>query len=197
MDREPGAAAAQRRRRLLVGLAAAVQDKGLAATTIADIVAHAGVSKRTFYEEFRDKDDAFLALYDVATDGVIEAIRRAVADSDGTLEAAVRAATAAYFRVLDAEPSLSRAHHLDIFSLGEKGLAARRAVLHRYATNLSAIFAERSVAGASAIAPTHLTALVGGLNELALEALEEARGRDLAEVADDAATFALRVFAGP
>lgn len=195
MDREMGAAAAERRRRLLVGLAAAVQDKGLSATTIADIVAHAGVSKRTFYEEFRAKDDAFLALYDVATDRVIEAIRRAVAESDSTLEAAVRAATAAYFRALAAEPSLSRAHLLDIYSLGDKGLAARRAVLQRYAKNLRVIFVERSVAGGPPIAPSQLTAFVGGLNELALEALEEGRGRDLAGVADDAATFALRVFA--
>ena len=38
-------------------------EKGLAVTTIADIVREAGVSKRTFYEHFDGKEACFLALY--------------------------------------------------------------------------------------------------------------------------------------
>src|SRR5262249_52961093 len=64
VERHPMAAtrtAADLRRDLADGLAAAITDKGYAATTIADIVARARVSKRTFYEHFADKEACLLA----------------------------------------------------------------------------------------------------------------------------------------
>src|ERR1700712_3232206 len=48
---------------LMSGLAAAVAEKGYAASTIADIVTHARVSKRTFYEHFADKEECLMAIY--------------------------------------------------------------------------------------------------------------------------------------
>jgi AcrR family transcriptional regulator len=44
-------------------MAAAVVERGYLATTIADIVRHARVSKRTFYEHFADKEECFLSAY--------------------------------------------------------------------------------------------------------------------------------------
>src|ERR1700694_5830109 len=49
--------------RLLEAVVDVVADKGYAATRVADIVARAGVSLATFYQQFRDKDDCFLAAY--------------------------------------------------------------------------------------------------------------------------------------
>ena len=56
------------RARLTGGLAAAIAEKGYAAVTIADVVRHARVSKRTFYEHFADKEACFLALYAETSD---------------------------------------------------------------------------------------------------------------------------------
>lgn len=46
--------------RLIHAMAQAVADKGYAATTLADITAHAGVSRTSFYELFKDKEDCYL-----------------------------------------------------------------------------------------------------------------------------------------
>src|SRR3954467_6268439 len=57
-------AAASQRDRLLVGTAEAVVQRGYSNTRVADVIAAAGVSRRSFYEHFRDLEDCFLATYD-------------------------------------------------------------------------------------------------------------------------------------
>jgi AcrR family transcriptional regulator len=48
------------RTRIIAATAEVTMAKGYGATTVADIVASAGVAKDAFYEHFRDKEDAFL-----------------------------------------------------------------------------------------------------------------------------------------
>ena len=60
-------ASSEHRARLLEGMARAVAAKGYADTTIADIVREASVSRRTFYENFGDKAECLIALYEVAS----------------------------------------------------------------------------------------------------------------------------------
>src|ERR1700677_3114544 len=66
------------RGRLLVAIVDAVAERGYGATTIADIVALAKVSRRTFYEHFVDKEACFLQAYDAATAILLAAIGDAV-----------------------------------------------------------------------------------------------------------------------
>ena len=69
-------------RRILGGMVAAVAERGYAATTITDVVRHARVSRRTFYEHFADKEACFLAAYDAVSDAMLarsRARRRALA----------------------------------------------------------------------------------------------------------------------
>lgn len=47
-------------------MARACAEKGYGATTVADVVSRARVSRATFYELFHDKEDGFLAAYDAA-----------------------------------------------------------------------------------------------------------------------------------
>ena len=59
------------RRRILRATADAVADQGYRAATVADIVRRAGVSTRTFYELYADKEAAVCAVYDTV-DGIFE-----------------------------------------------------------------------------------------------------------------------------
>src|SRR5207253_2083261 len=53
-------------------------ERGYPATTVADVVERAGVSRRTFYEQFADKEACFLAAYDVGLTAVLGRIKEAV-----------------------------------------------------------------------------------------------------------------------
>src|SRR3954468_6998447 len=66
------------RERLLDAIANVVAQKGYAATRVGDITQHAGVSRKTFYELFSDKEDCFLAAYDAITALLMERMQRAV-----------------------------------------------------------------------------------------------------------------------
>jgi AcrR family transcriptional regulator len=54
---------ANQRERLLNGMAHAVSRRGYAEATVAEAIAHAGVSRSTFYEYFADKEECFLAAF--------------------------------------------------------------------------------------------------------------------------------------
>ena len=72
----PGATEGREHRdRLLQGMARAVATKGYADTTIADIVREAGVSRRTFYENFADKAECLTALYESASGNALAVVR--------------------------------------------------------------------------------------------------------------------------
>src|SRR5881275_634529 len=80
--------AASQRQRLLHGVTATVARKGYGPTTIADITAQAGVSKKTFYEHFADKLACFLAAYDLGSAAMLGAVNDAsrAAVADGPVE---------------------------------------------------------------------------------------------------------------
>jgi AcrR family transcriptional regulator len=178
--------------RITGGLAASIAEKGYPATTIADVVRHARVSKRTFYEHFADKEACFLQLYARTSDELLELIAEA-ASGPAAWDDRLAAAARAYFGRLAAEPALSRAGLVEIQAAGPRALALRRDVMRRYAELLRALSvrAAGEQPGVRPLSPPLATAVVGGLNELMLEAVEEGREERLGELAG-AATELLR-----
>ncbi len=62
---------------------------GFAATRVEDILEAAGVARRTFYKSFGSKEDVLAAVYDLATNELLRAIREA-GGKDGDRLAAIR-----------------------------------------------------------------------------------------------------------
>ncbi len=162
------------RERLESGLAAAVAEKGLAATTIADVARLAGTSKRTFYEHFTDKEDCFLALYRSRSAELMEAVEAALSPGSAPATVQLQAAARAFLSFLLHDRALGRAHVVDVTTVGERGVAARREVVDRHAETLQRMLAQAAAAGTEVRSVSHLEAVcvVGGLNEVALRALE-------------------------
>src|SRR4051812_30467577 len=69
------------RTRMLSAMASAVAEKGYSRTAVADVIDRAGVSRKTFYEHFANKEECFLAAYDEGVDLLLEAIDEAVRES--------------------------------------------------------------------------------------------------------------------
>lgn len=118
--------ASSQRQRMLDAILDAVGERGYAATTVAHVTAAAGVSRTTFYEQFRSKEDAFLAAYD-------EFGEQFLADMDdvaGTTPAEVLGAAAE--RLVDwgrRRPLACRAFLVEIHAVGEAGRRHRDRVM--------------------------------------------------------------------
>lgn len=169
--------------RLMEGLAAAIAERGYAATTIADIVRHARVSKRTFYEQFPDKESCFLTSYRLASDQVLALIATAV-DERRPWSEQISAATRAYIGALEANPDMTRAFLLEIHAAGPRAIEVRREVHQRFAELLRGLVAagRRNHPELRAMSGPMATALVGGINELVLVALERGPGANLRDI---------------
>src|SRR4051812_15625203 len=98
-------AVASQRGRMIEAMAETVAEKGYAATTVADVVARAGVSRKTFYEHFADREQCFLAAYDAAVDALFTAVAQRVAagePSGADWQARVRSGVRGYLEALAA-----------------------------------------------------------------------------------------------
>ena len=161
------------RSRLLQGMAHAVAAQGYAATTIADIVREASVSRRTFYEHFDGKAECLVALYEAASHNALQVLRGAL-DPAQPWDAQVEQALAAYLGCLASNPVLMRTLFVEILGLGPAGLASRRRVNEEIAG-----FILELVNGGrrrkQPLSPQMAMAIVGGINELVLDCVERDR----------------------
>jgi AcrR family transcriptional regulator len=174
-----GASQGQHRSRLLEGMARAVADKGYADTTIADIVREASVSRRTFYEHFATKAECLVALYEAASHNALKVLRDAI-DPAHDWEEQVERALAAYLACMAANPVLMRTLFIEILGLGVEGLAARRRVNQEIADYMLGVV--NAGKGGRRLAPDLAMAVVGGIHELVLQAIEDGRVTELPQL---------------
>ena len=111
------------RERLLAGMLAAVNADGYGGATVANVIARAGVSRRTFYEYFTDKDDCFLALYRDISGRLLDQIAHAINDSppERALHAVVRQLT----EHAEAKPAQAQFLASDALAGGPRALEER------------------------------------------------------------------------
>lgn len=177
---------AQHRTRLLEAIAQAVAAKGYADTTIADIVRAAGVSRRTFYEHFATKAACFIALYEAASRNTLAVLRQAI-DPAHEWQTQLDRALAAYLGSMAQNPALLRTLFIEILGLGAEGLAARRRVNQEICGFMLQVV--NGAGGRSRKTPfteEMAVAVVGGINELVLRAVEQDRVGQLEQLAGPA-----------
>ncbi len=180
----------EHRARLLEGMARAVAAKGYADTTIADIVREASVSRRTFYENFADKAECLIALYEFASGNAIAVLRSAI-DPHSDWQAQVEQAMGAYLGVLARNPVLLRTLFIDILGLGTPGLAARRRANQQLADLMLDVVNNRpgERLRKTPLQPTMAMAVVGGINEMVLQAIEQERAGELQTLVEPASAL--------
>lgn len=108
------------RERLLVSIAESCAKKGYGATTIADICEPAGVSRATFYELFKDKEDCFHAAMELSLADAMGRIVEAYSP-DKPWATMVRDAAAAFLDLLARRPTFARMALVEAPSAGERG----------------------------------------------------------------------------
>lgn len=185
----------EHRHRLLEGMSHAVAAKGYADTTIADIVREAAVSRRTFYEHFQTKADCLIALYEAASHNALKVLRDAI-DPARDWQTQVEQAVRAYLGCLAQNPVLMRTLFIEILGLGEPGLAARRRANQAIADFMLGVINDETGSGGGeqrgqnpgegtgTLSADMATAVVGGINELVLQAIERGKVGDLGELVE-------------
>jgi len=184
---------ASQRGRLLDAMAEAVAEHSYGATTIAHVVSHAGVSRKTFYEHFRDKEHCFLAMYDTGIAFVVGRLTEALEAAEDPRERLVEGLRT-FLTVLSEEPAFCRSIVLEVYAAGPAGLARRRAVLQVFAGRYIEVNrqARESDPEIEPLQGDVALGVVGAILELVSTRVEEGRTSELAELTEPLSEFVVR-----
>jgi AcrR family transcriptional regulator len=116
------------RERLLAATAQAVAAQGYGRTNVADIIAVAGVSRRTFYEHFADKEECFFAAYEAIVLLVFRAVEEAYSTPDDW-PYKVRSGIEALVTFVIEEPEFARMFVLEAPAAGPAARVYRERVM--------------------------------------------------------------------
>jgi AcrR family transcriptional regulator len=123
--------------RLIEAMLHALQRHGYTATTIGHLVEEAGVSRAAFYEQFKGKEECFLATCELGGQWLCERVERAI-DADAEWPVRVRTGVAETLRLLAANPALARLFAVDAFQAGQVARQRQQACMARFAVVLRA-----------------------------------------------------------
>lgn len=127
------AAAADQRRRILGATADLVAEHGYQGMTMEMIVRRAKVGYATFYKHYTDKDEAFLALVEGATERAASEIEGAYERETGPWPDKVGAALGSLFNQVAAHPNVARACLVEALTAGPEAVALHEGALKRLA----------------------------------------------------------------
>jgi AcrR family transcriptional regulator len=116
------------RARIVSAMVDVVAERGVARSTVAHVVGRSGVSRRTFYELFDDREDCFVAAFDMAVERAAARVAPAFGEGTGWLER-TRNGLRAGLEFLDDEPALGRLGIVDALGAGPVALERRTCVV--------------------------------------------------------------------
>ncbi len=106
-----------RRQAILEAMVRVVGRKGYRATSVADTIAEADVSRTTFYKHFEDKHECFLAAYDLVVERVLGEVV-ANCDPDAPWLERMRAGLATVVEMFALDPELARTAIVEVAAAG-------------------------------------------------------------------------------
>ena len=178
--------ASHQRERILAAVIATVGAKGYAATTIGDISRHARVSRDTFYAQFANKEQCFIAAYDATTRELLSEIV-AVGTSQGSYVDAVRDGIRVYLKFWTEHPDAARVCTIEVMAAGAEALAQRERTLGSFARLFRAI-AERAATeqpGLPAVPEIVPRASILAVLDVATEYVRQGRTSSLPELENE------------
>jgi AcrR family transcriptional regulator/DNA-binding MarR family transcriptional regulator len=182
------------RARILVAMAEVVCERGTGDVSVAHVIGRAGVSRRTFYELFEDREDCFLAAFQEA---IGRASRYVSAGYDPTSDwiERVRSALEAILRFLDDESMFGRLAVVESLAAGVRAREMRHLIVARM---VAAVDAGRERMGTSSSA-TALTAegIVGGVSAVIHGRLISADPGPLVELVNQLMSMIVLPYLGP
>lgn len=125
---------ASQRGRMLHAVLIAAADKGFGYVVIGDVITEAGVSRKAFYEHFKDFEDCWFQAYETATDVLFAQMTAAALEAGGadSPQAGLTAGVGAAMLLIADEPAVAHATNLDITGGGPEALRAHQQTIGRW-----------------------------------------------------------------
>jgi AcrR family transcriptional regulator len=178
----PEEVASHQRARIYAAMIGLVSERGYDAVTIRDLARLAGVSKHTFYEHFADKDECFIATYELLVRRSAKRVGEAQRGCCDWRER-MRLAFCAWVNGIACEPKAARLVLVEAFAGGPAALERMRR-----SDGMFAAMIEQSFAGApdGIVVPALVVrGIVAGMARVARARLLAGRERELPDLADE------------
>lgn len=180
------------RRRMIEAMALVVGEQGYERASVARVVKVAGVSRKTFYEHFTDKQACFLDAYDTVFGGILLDVGAAYEAAEGWPEK-VRSGLDVLLTRLAADPHYARAGIVEVLAAGEAALERRDAALRAFQSFFDPARPEVPDHGAP---PIVIEATIGGIYEVIYRRILTDGAESLQALHDDLTYLALTPFLG-
>jgi len=158
----PEKVASNQRMRLFGAMVACVAEKGYAATSVADLTRMSGVSRRSFYDLFADKDACFSATVEAILEAAIGLVLPE--DREGDWEERARRDFHAFSAALSGQPAAAKLCLVDAYAAGPKAVELVEGMVSAGETLLQKRFRESP--DRAEMPPELVTAFVGGVLEI-------------------------------
>ena len=186
--------ATNQRERIMDAVGHAAAELGYTEMSVEAIIERAGVSRRTFYEHFKNKEDAFVAAYDAVVRRQARHIRREYFN-EPTVLSRLRAGIAAYLQFIADEPELARMCIVEVLAAGPRAMEKRSEAMRMFAEIIEDNIHEL-IPGCRRAA-LHAETIVGGIHEVVLSRVLANRIDELPGLADDLLAAILMLDVGP
>ncbi|HEX5375991.1 MAG TPA: TetR/AcrR family transcriptional regulator [Solirubrobacterales bacterium] len=186
--------AQHQRARIVLGLAEEIVEHGYRDVTVTGIVKRAGVARNTFYDNFANKEECFLAASDLAGEEAMRHVAGAVRVAPPEWADQVRAGVGAFLAYVASESALARVFVVE-------SLAAGPAAAQRYERTVRAVapffrLGRRTSEAGDRLPPTLEETIVGGIFWVVYQRIVVGRPEELEGLLGELVEFALTPYLG-
>jgi AcrR family transcriptional regulator/DNA-binding MarR family transcriptional regulator len=183
------------RARILSAMVDECCERGVAHVSVAHVVSRSGVSRRTFYDIFTDREDCFLAAFERALALARERVLDAC-EGQRSWRERVRAGLIAFLGLLEDEPRLGAVLVCESAAGGSRVLARRAEAIEQLARAVDAGRGESK--GASELSPLTAEGIVGGaLSVIQARLLAHSSARDASRLTGPLMSTIVLPYLGP
>jgi AcrR family transcriptional regulator len=177
----PEYVARSQRQRLLDAMIQAVAEQGYQATPVTHVIARAGVSGKTFYEQFADKEECFLAAYDYASSHLLSETNEAYERAASPWPERVHHGVRALLEHLAERPAAGKVCIVEVLAAGRRAIARRDAAIRSFTYFIDAGRGEATheLPGFTAMA------ILGGVTEILYSNIVQGNTAQLPRLAPD------------
>ncbi len=171
------------RLRMHGAMVAAVDANGYAQTSVKRVIGLAGVSRRAFYEQFANKEDCFLATFDLIAATGAKRVGDAYRTASGGVEQRLRAGVGVFTERIESNPKSARLAIVEAQTAGMVGVAHQRQATAAFEQMLCRSFA--SDPDMAQLPVPVLRGIVGGMHEAIAVRLREERTKEIPALGEE------------